>query len=209
MRPIEERISAALDVAQLDVVLVPGLRDSGATHWQTEWNTRFPDWLRVSQSRWDVADLDSWIDAIERSLAFCSRPALLVAHSFGALASAVLAERQSAQIAAAFLVAPADPARFSLQDRLPTALLSVPSTLIASRNDPWLRFETAGYWAQRWGSRLHDQGLAGHINADSGFGPWPQGLEWLAELIDQIREPQNLALPAARVVHNGSSLTLV
>lgn len=39
-------------------------------------------------------------------------------------------------------------------------------------------------WAAevRWGSRLVHIGRAGHINAESGFGPWPQGLELLRTL---------------------------
>jgi hypothetical protein len=31
--------------------------------------------------------------------------------------------------------------------------------------------------ADDWGAALVDLGDAGHVNADSGFGPWPEGLE--------------------------------
>ena len=51
--------------------------------------------------------------------------------------------------------------------------------LVASTNDPWMNFASAAYWAERWGSRLHCLGAAGHINVDSGFGPWPDGLAML------------------------------
>jgi hypothetical protein len=45
-----------------------------------------------------------------------------------------------------------------------------------------VKLKVAGFWADRWGSRLVHIGRAGHINAESGFGPWPQGLELLRTL---------------------------
>ena len=48
--------------------------------------------------------------------------------------------------------------------------------LVASANDPWMRLTAASVWADRWGAQFECIGRAGHINADSGFGPWPQGL---------------------------------
>ncbi|TCT24151.1 serine hydrolase [Thiobaca trueperi] len=53
---------------------------------------------------------------------------------------------------------------------------------MASRNDPWMRLETVEHWAGLWGSVMIDIGDAGHINIDSGFGPWPQGLALLRAL---------------------------
>jgi predicted alpha/beta hydrolase family esterase len=38
------------------------------------------------------------------------------------------------------------------------------------------------HWAQLWGSTLIDLGNAGHINTESGFGPWPEGLALLQDL---------------------------
>ncbi len=37
-------------------------------------------------------------------------------------------------------------------------------------------------WAHLWGGQLVDVGNAGHINTDSGYGPWPEGLELLHAL---------------------------
>jgi predicted alpha/beta hydrolase family esterase len=88
------------------------------------------------------------------------------------------------------LVAPADPTRFtpfgprgdwsgSIADRLPRGRLEFPSVVVASNNDPWMKFEVAADWATRWGSYLINLGSAGHINVDSGYGPWPDGIELL------------------------------
>jgi len=163
-------------------VLVPGLFDSGPAHWQSAWHERFPSWKRVTQREWNTPDLDAWIAAIERTLAPLQTPAILVAHSFGTLAASVVAARNPDAVSGLLLVAPADPVKFGLEYRVPQGGIPVPTTLVASRNDPWLRYEWAAIYAARWGAKLFDLGLAGHINADSGYGPWPDGLPILNEL---------------------------
>ncbi|MCL6646441.1 MAG: alpha/beta hydrolase, partial [Dehalococcoidia bacterium] len=56
--------------------------------------------------------------------------------------------------------------------------LPFPSVLVASRDDPYCRFERAQALAQAWGSRFIDAGARGHLNAESGLGDWPQALDW-------------------------------
>jgi predicted alpha/beta hydrolase family esterase len=53
---------------------------------------------------------------------------------------------------------------------------------VASRNDPFCRWPRAEQLARDWGAELIDLGEAGHINADSGLGDWPQGQAWLHTL---------------------------
>jgi len=59
---------------------------------------------------------------------------------------------------------------------IPRAPLPFPSVLIASSNDPYCQHERAGEFALSWGSAFIDAGEAGHINIESGHGPWPEGL---------------------------------
>ena len=47
----------------------------------------------------------------------------------------------------------------------------------------FVTFERAQYFANCWGAALEDAGNAGHLNADSGYGPWPRGKELLSELM--------------------------
>ena len=54
---------------------------------------------------------------------------------------------------------------------------------MGSRNDPFCTLARAQALAQSWGSRFHDLGDAGHINADSGLGDWPEGLRLLETLL--------------------------
>ncbi|PKU26239.1 RBBP9/YdeN family alpha/beta hydrolase [Telmatospirillum siberiense] len=172
--------------ARYDFVLVPGLNDSGPEHWQSFWQARHDFWRRVTQSRWNNPDIGSWIDATHRLLATCRQPAILVGHSFGALASCCVTTEERYPIAGLMLVAPAEPEKFEVEDRVPMAPLHVPTVVVASHNDPVIRFGRTVYWSKVWNADLADIGEAGHINAEAGFGPWPYGLEILKELVATI-----------------------
>ena len=54
--------------------------------------------------------------------------------------------------------------------------------MVASRDDPYVTLARAEGFARAWGSRLVVLGAAGHINADSGYGEWPEGRRLLDEL---------------------------
>jgi predicted alpha/beta hydrolase family esterase len=95
-------------------------------------------------------------------------------------------------VAGAFLVAPSDveapsyPVPVNGFAPIPLAPLPFPSTVLASSNDPYITMARATAFAQAWGSRLVDIGEAGHVNADSGHGAWPEGERLLQEFCDQI-----------------------
>jgi predicted alpha/beta hydrolase family esterase len=114
------------------------------------------------------------------------RPTLLVAHSFGCLASVHRAALGAPHLAGALLVAPADPRKFGVDNLLPTVPLPVPSIVIGSEDDPWMPAARARQWASRWGSQFVNAGALGHINADSGLGDWPFGLVQLGRLARQV-----------------------
>ncbi|MBP2167433.1 putative alpha/beta hydrolase family esterase [Erwinia toletana] len=165
----------------IEFLLVPGLRDSDAGHWQSAWQQQHPHWKRITQRDWSQPDLDGWCDAISRQLPPQGSPALLIGHSFGALAALSWARRHPERVAGLVLVAPAEPLRFLVGDRILPQPLPCPSLLFASHNDPLLPYARAGFWAAAWGSTLLDIGEAGHINSEAGFGPWQWGL---AQVID-------------------------
>ncbi|HEX9390818.1 MAG TPA: alpha/beta hydrolase [Usitatibacteraceae bacterium] len=178
-----QRLLRDTDAAEPLVLIVPGLKDSGTAHWQTLWHARNPQFERVVQRNWSDPDLEAWADAISERVRLSGRNAILVAHSFGCLASVRAARSLGARVRAALLVAPADPRLFGLSQRMPRAHLGLPSTVVASRNDPWMPLPAARQWARRWGSQFIDLGEAGHINVDSGFGEWPFGARLLRALI--------------------------
>ena len=67
-------------------------------------------------------------------------------------------------------------------DPMPLQKLPFRSVVVTSIDDPYVTVERAEFFAHAWGSRLIKIANAGHINAASGYGPWPDGEQWLAEL---------------------------
>jgi predicted alpha/beta hydrolase family esterase len=97
--------------------------------------------------------------------------------------------RPGARAAGALLVAPADvdsPAHTADEVRnfspIPLVPLPFPSIVVTSTDDPFVTPARAAAFARAWGSRLVTFERAGHLNADAGFGPWPEGRRLLAEL---------------------------
>ena len=163
------------------LLIIPGLRDSGATHWQSWLQQQYRDARRVVQRDFSQPDLERWSERIGSSLDHAgSGPWIAVAHSFGCLALVRhLAEQPDSPIQQALLVAPAEPDKFGLAELLPHQRLPIPSTVIASQNDPWMSAASALRWAGRWGSNYSNLGQVGHINTESGFGPFPLAKRWV------------------------------
>lgn len=168
------------------VLVAPGLDDSGPGHWQTLWQRRHPEMARIVQEDFGTPDLARWAATVARAVEAASEPPVIVAHSFGCLATVRAVLAHDVALAGALLVAPADPDEFGIAHGLLAAPLPFPSTLVASTNDPWLKFVKAGALAAEWGSRLASAGRAGHLNADSGHGPWPAGLGLLRDLAERV-----------------------
>jgi hypothetical protein len=176
-------------------LIVPGLRGSGPGHWQTwfEWQLRGA--RRVEQADWDTPDLLRWSGTVARTIAGLDEAVVLIAHSFGALAAVVGGVARFEHVRAALLVAPADPVKFGEVHLLPSTPLPFPSTVVASSNDPWVRQEVAREWARVWQSRFVSIGSQGHINTESGHGPWPGGLALLNELLEAAPEDEFPPVP--------------
>ncbi len=178
------------DDSDLTILLVPGLQNSGPEHWQSRWQRRYPPARRVEQAQWDVPDLAIWSERLDVARRASAR-VLLVAHSFGCLASVHRIAADLGNIAGALLVAPADPEKFGVVASLPQRPLACPSLLISSRDDPWMRADSAARWAERWGSVLVDGGALGHINADSQLADWPFGQAQLRRLLSMLDAPDH------------------
>ena len=157
-------------------LIVPGLHDSDAEHWQSRWQECF-GLPRMVQRDWNTPDIDLWAQTLERHVRELSAPVVILAHSFGCLTTAFAAARLRDKIGGALLVAPADPVKFGLEHRMSNNGLPFPSIVVASRNDPWITLDRANDWADRWESSFVDLGKAGHINSESGFGDWSGGWE--------------------------------
>lgn len=176
------------------LLVVPGLNDSGPEHWQSWLQRQFRSSRRVVQRDWARPDLDVWALGITDTLrAQASGPWVAVAHSFGCLALARhLASTTSTPIAAALLVAPAEPDKFGIAHRLPREGLGIPTVLVGSETDPWMRLDSARVWARRWGSRFINLGDAGHVNPASGHGPLLLARSLTLLLMQQLERSRRL-----------------
>jgi len=175
------------------ILMLPGHGGSGPGHWQTIWEEETPAIKRVDQRDWDSPVLDEWLTTLAGEVAACAAAPVLIAHSLGCATVAHLAEREPRAVAAALLVSPADVeiiaewypelAAFS---PMPRSRLEFPTIVVASSDDPYVTTERAGEFAESWGAELVTLEEAGHINVESGHGPWPEGRAILQRLLDVI-----------------------
>ncbi len=171
-----------------DILIIPGLGGSGPDHWQSRWEAKIPAVRRVAQADWENPGLDAWRTRIIEEVARAERPVILVAHSLGVLAvahtAALLAKGAvGGKVRGGFLVAPPSVKLLETFDTIDPAFLippgeklPFPSLVIASRDDPYASFADSEELARVLGAELADAGFSGHINIESGHGPWPEGL---------------------------------
>jgi predicted alpha/beta hydrolase family esterase len=188
---LANRIHFPHQLENFPILIVPGLRNSDEQHWQSLWQTRLPNSKRIQVDDWSTADLDKWKAGIRAELNKLDKPAVIIAHSFGTLASASIAAELPDKVAALFLVAPADPDKFHITQRLPKTPLRVPAKIIASSNDPWLTDSKAAYWALQWGTDFLRLKNVGHINSESNLGFWPEGVQLLRQLLRNAKKQFN------------------
>lgn len=173
-------------------LIIPGINGSGPAHWQTLWEEKY-GLERVEQRDWVNPDLAEWISTLNEAVTANPERVVLVAHSLGCLAVAHWARAYPAntgQVLSALLVAPPN---VELSPGIPQALrnfaiyevIPFSTILVGSENDYHMTLEAARKLARHWGSRFVNAGPAGHINVDSGHGPWPAGEALYEELINE------------------------
>ena len=169
-------------------LIQPGWQNSGPHHWQTLWEEQLGHAAtRVPQQDWLVPECSAWAAALEQTIRRTSPPVVILAHSIGCMATIFAVA--SASVAAVVLVAPADaerpdaPGALHTFTPIPMEPLATPALVVASDSDPYCTLDRAETFAQAWKADLEIVTGGGHINADAGFGPWPDGWlmvgEWL------------------------------
>ena len=191
------------------ILVVPGLRDHVAQHWQTLLAARLQHERRPVRSVTPMGRDDlgcaARVEAIEREARAIEGPIVIVAHSGGCIAVAHWARRTRRAVHAALLATPPDfettmPAGYPSLEALgaggwlpmPRERLPFRSIVATSRNDPLASCERVLALAAAWGSECVDLGAVGHLNPASGHGPWP-GVDALVETLSQAA-----AAPARR-----------
>jgi predicted alpha/beta hydrolase family esterase len=191
-------------MTQPTVLIVPGLRDAVATHWQTLLETR----LRAAgrpvagvppMGREDL-DCARKVAAIEQAAQAIDGPIVIVAHSGGCIMVAHWALQTQRAVQGALLATPPDfeapmPEGYPTLEALraggwlpvPRTRLPFPSIVAASHDDPLADFDRVAVLARAWGSRLVDLGKVGHLNPASGYGEWSQAETFIDELSALLR----------------------
>jgi predicted alpha/beta hydrolase family esterase len=177
------------------VLIVPGLRDHVAEHWQTLLQARLSKVRSVPSLETDKLNCAARVRAIQHELEQIDGPVILVAHSAGVLMVAHWAARHSGLIKGALLAAPPDlnaswpqgypppeTLRINGWAPLPAGALPFRSIVAGSTNDHLASLEAVTRMAHCWGSELINLGEVGHLNPASGFGQWPQAEALILEL---------------------------
>jgi uncharacterized protein len=175
-------------ISDFDVLIVPRLGGASEGDWPSRWRAKLSTARLIAPVEAAVAEREAWTDAIVDAVGAATRPVLFVAHGLGAAAVASAAfALGGADVRGAFLVSPPDPAGLERMAGpgwpLPRAPLPWPAVVVASRSDADSAYDAVAAIAADWGAELIDAGHAGGLDADSGHGPWPEGLMRLAGFI--------------------------
>ena len=183
-----------MKASDAEILIIPGYTNSGPDHWQSRWEAKLSTARRVEQAEWSKPVREDWAARIAEEVNKSTRPVVLVAHSLGVPSLLHAIPQFEKPVAGAFLVAPPDVTNTDIRPKhlmtfgpYPREPLPFPSVTVASRNDPFGTYEHADEIAASWGSLLVDAGESGHINADSGHGPWPEGTMVFAQFLSRLK----------------------
>lgn len=178
------------------VVIVPGLRDHVAEHWQTLLAQQLNNAYTVPPLEHDRLSRAHQVAALDEIVNSVTGPVVLVAHSAGVITTVHWAQQSNRAVHGALLATPADlerplpeghPTIADLDaggwNPVPRRRLPFPSIVAASSNDPLASHRRVMELAESWGSRLVDLGAVGHLNPAYGYGYWSRAEELILELI--------------------------
>jgi uncharacterized protein len=185
--------------SETDILVIAGHSGSGPDHWQSRLITKLLSAKLVEQEDWLYGSLDAAVHTLVAAVAAATKPVVFVAHSVGCTLVAHAVPKLKEQgltprVKGAFLVVPPSPEGIAGLDgidpkfrAIPRDPLPFPSIFVASSNDPYSTMEQSADLSLAWGSDLVEAGDAGHINAASGHGPWPEGLMRFAGFLSKLK----------------------
>ncbi|MGV1045009.1 RBBP9/YdeN family alpha/beta hydrolase [Limnohabitans sp.] len=174
------------------VLILPGWQGSGPGHWQIHWVRRY-GYAVVEQNDWLRPRRGDWLARLDEVVVDTPGPLVLAAHSLGCLQVAAWAafSRHVGRVRGALLVAPGDVEAPELKEQLPgwSPIVRQPlpfkSILLGSQNDPYCTAARAQGLAHDWAAQWVDLSEAGHINAGTSLGDWPEGHALLQTLLKE------------------------
>ncbi len=133
-----------------NVLILPGLGNSGENHWQSLWEKQYPAFKRVQQNDWETPVCADWVRQIDQAVV-AEDPAnvLLVGHSLACVTIAYWAQAFQRSIKGALLISPSDTEADSYPPGttgfapVPLSKLPFPSIVVASSDDFYVSLERA------------------------------------------------------------------
>lgn len=187
-----------MKTSDTDILFLPDDRVPPRDHWQSRWQQKLSTARLVMPHAQHAPERARWIEAVSAAANAAERPLIMVGHGHGIFAAIAALPFIRQRVAGGFFAAPhdldagrgdAEQATVSSPHGWPETLrarLPFPSMLVASRNDPASSFAASEKLADDLGSLLLDAGEAGHIDAEAGYGPWPEGLMAFAQFLRKL-----------------------
>jgi predicted alpha/beta hydrolase family esterase len=163
-------------------LIVPGLHNSDAQHWQSLWERTIPRTSRIRLHDWHTADWVKWRNSIIASLISIDEPVVFIAEGFGALAAASVAAEYPAKVIALFLVDPADADQFDIRKKLPKKALPVPTKIVIRESFNTEAGANSALLALLWNADFH-QATDDSQGESSTTDYWPTGIQALNNLV--------------------------
>jgi len=178
------------------ILNVPGIGDSGETHWHTNWERSFPEIKRVKQNDWENPNRDAWVKNLYSCIQeYNKKPIILISHSLGggAVIHADHLNKLNA-VKAVFMVALPDIEREDFPKEctgfvpMPKTELSIPGIMISSENDEWCAIEVAEKWSNQLGIPIINIGKKEHLCQAEEFETWEEGKVLLVNFLDSLSD---------------------
>lgn len=188
----------------MNVILLPGINNSGPRHWQSVWESCLLGAKRFKPHSWDKPRLKDWELALSTAVQHANDQTILVAHSLSCLLVAHWSQSaDTRRIAGALLVAVPDPDAPNFPREAatfknpPNSPLPFPTLVIASTDDPFSTVAHSTRRATAWNAGLVVAGALGHMNEASNMGYWPEGRALLAAFRTGLGMSEPHRLPAS------------
>jgi uncharacterized protein len=164
-------------------LILHGWQGSGPGHWQT-WlaqrlhgngqHVAYPDLPDADDPR-----LDTWLASLEGEMRALPGEPIVLCHSLSCLLWLHHVERGGTQAERLLLVAPPGE-QPELVEFFPPPFpeLTGEARMVCSDDDPYCPDGAAHLYGRRLGIPIDLLRGAGHINADSGYGAWPEVEAW-------------------------------
>tara|TARA_R100000935_G_C2781252_1_gene141802 strand:- start:181 stop:759 length:579 start_codon:yes stop_codon:yes gene_type:complete len=178
-----------------NLINVPGIGDSGETHWHSNWERSFPEIKRVIQDDWEHPDGNDWVKALEIAIRNNQdRPIILISHSLGGGAIIHANELNKLHgVKGIFMVALPDIEREDFPKEcsgfvpMPKSELTIPGVMISSETDDWCTMKVAKKWSRALAIPLINVGNKQHICGSKDFEIWEEGKGLLVDFLDSLK----------------------